>query len=652
MMKEPPRTSAATGVALRFACPSLLALVLLSACGRQDTPPAKQQGAGPETAAKIEADDKQFLTVITDPAELGKARQLAAAAESKPLSVERLAGLGIPSLNCLPQDMPRDQITARLSEVADDTGAEVRARANAACLLLLVDQDKGQSALLKLLRGCGKKDKMTVLLFLSFTDRTQSLSNPDLIAELLSLMTDPECGTETIRTCGILGVPGTLAALWEVLPKAEGKAKAEVLFWLVSLDPSQKSLDACAAALPGLPAQANDAHDRVLTALTRFFGHADVALEQKAAELLASDLLDMITSRPARGTSDLPQSTCGEALRFGSGPKARELTQAVLKNSKDPFLLREAYTAMRRREGAAARKRILQDLKKPAEFPAALQAVHALYQQSGDKPLVEGLYREAGARQEPGERLLLARALLAVGGGAVSNEIHTLTQGMPQARAQFLLRALDATSPKDLAQRLAAAGLITNSGLDGLVAAKVREVEEDYGKEGKVGVIELLEAAGLLLTFDTETDELPVRHDKLLQSFAGVSRGAFRPEACRETMLRKGDDDEDPPYEVQFIHSNRLYRFEARNFGDWYDVERTTASCNKALADSAAPQRFFLLDSDGQMSLLICVAPEQAAVLGEQFHVTFAAAPGDAMRQGKEFEEEAIKRLKVGPEDQ
>jgi hypothetical protein len=126
---------------------------------------------------------------------------------------------------------------------------------------------------------------------------------------------------------------------------------------------------------------------------------------------------------------------------------------------------------------------------------------------------------------------------------------------------------------------------------------------------------------------------------------AEASGGDFRPEACHEKMLQKHPEDWDAPYRVQLIHGSRLYRFEARNFGDWYDVERVALACNRALADAGTERRFFQTEAIDQGATFVCLTPEQAMLLEKEFHVSFEEDLEAAMRLGKEYEERALKRL-------
>jgi hypothetical protein len=110
-------------------------------------------------------------------------------------------------------------------------------------------------------------------------------------------------------------------------------------------------------------------------------------------------------------------------------------------------------------------------------------------------------------------------------------------------------------------------------------------------------------------------------------------------------MLQKDEEDWDSPYQVQFVHGHRLYRFTARNLGDWYDVERVVLACNRALSDSQVPQRFFQAGGGGQVATFICVTAGQANVLSRQFHITWEEDLSAAMEEGKAYEEHVIRQM-------
>lgn len=624
---------------MRFMKPFIFVSVLVVftvGCRQQDR--VKSRGT---TGAKNQ--DLDFLTVAEAPDELDKARRLAAQAATAPLSPAALEEIWDLSRDALPQDMPHDQVMTRLRQIVDDRTAGMRARTNAVCLMVLLDPDPGQSAILHLLRGADIKGKQELLITLGFmAPGALRITNRELQAELLALIANNEIGETAVRTCGSLAFPAVKPAFWAALPVADGLRKAEILFWLAELQPDRESLRACTAGLEQLK---DRAHDRCLEALDRLLTSPDPALARDAAELIAGELLRFIAAGRV-GPLDFPQSICADVLAKGNGPQARALAKTILARSKDGYLRDCAYVATRRWEGTTARSRIVQDLARPKEFQHALQACTVLYAGTGDSVVVRALLSQAKRCKNPELVLSIAQSLMAVGGSQVAADLSAIAEDLPEKQRKALLMALDEASPAELARRLAEAGIIATDDPQRFVA-EIAARNKAYGVdfENDAGLCDLLTAAGILLGFDTETSEIPVRHDKLLMDLAKASGGSFRPEACYEKMLQKNSEDWDAPYSVQFIQGGRLYRFTARNFGDWYDVERVILVCNRALADAGSAKRFLQISEGGQVALFVCLTPEQAVVLAEQFHVQFEEALDAPMRQGKDYEEQARRDL-------
>ncbi len=614
-----------------------------AAGGRRLRPTGRRKMAmhnNPNSGDNVDDDDdaSRFLMATDSPEELAAARRLASETTPEPLSPAALADVYGVSLETLPTNLPREQAEARLRDVISRKDAPLHARQNAACLLWLMDPAQGQESLLRMLREGPQKEKQMLLLQLSFLDKeTPIAESPALAAELLALMADEELGQGAVNTCGHLRPPGITEALWQALPRSVGDTRSEVLFWLARLDPGRKSLDACAAALP---AQQDTARSRCLTAITMFFLHGETEFAQEAAELVATELLRQISVGDT-GILRFPQYQCVEVLRHGNGPQVRKLAEAVGQSSEDRFLRLNAYLARRRWEGAARKGAVLAGLESPEQFDFALAAITRFYGRTGDEAIADALIR--ASRERPGVRdqVELGRALLAVGGDRFAAEVRAIAGRVPAREGSKLLMQLERKPPLEIAKQLAEAGFLAAERIPEIIAAATKRAEESATEDGAqpVGVLELLDAAGLVLSFDVEADEIPVRHDRLIADFAEVSRGAFRPEACSETMLPENAEDSEAPYRVQFIHGVRLHRIQVRNFGDWFDVERVVRACNRALADAGERRRFIPLPSDGQWASFVCFTPEQVAFLRDSFHVSFDDALDAAIRSGKESED-------------
>lgn len=152
-------------------------------------------------------------------------------------------------------------------------------------------------------------------------------------------------------------------------------------------------------------------------------------------------------------------------------------------------------------------------------------------------------------------------------------------------------------------------------------------------------------AAGLTTAFDTETGEIPCRHDRLILRFAEGAAGRFAPECPVQEWHREGASGRGP-YTVRFLLGGRLYRFGAENHGDWYDVRAVQRALNFALKASGKKERFVALDTGDQTAWLVFADPDALRPVAERYGLPLSDDPDAAVRSGKEFERKVIDGLK------
>src|SRR5262249_36527199 len=111
--------------------------------------------------------------------------------------------------------------------------------------------------------------------------------------------------------------------------------------------------------------------------------------------------------------------------------------------------------------------------------------------------------------------------------------------------------------------------------------------------------------AGLTTHFDTETGFVPCHHEELIRDFAGNSGGRFKSECPIQIWHRQGEDDYDSSYTVQLLYRDRLYRFEAENYGDYYDVEAVVRALNTALENNGQDERYIGLYTGDQCACFV-----------------------------------------------
>ncbi|WP_439623885.1 hypothetical protein [Gemmata sp.] len=202
----------------------------------------------------------------------------------------------------------------------------------------------------------------------------------------------------------------------------------------------------------------------------------------------------------------------------------------------------------------------------------------------------------------------------------------------PRTRAVALwgLEGLDLRAA--LVEALAGAGLLPLPVDEAYEAGRKFEQHESgaFDPAHPGSVRSALYAAGLLVSFDAESDERPSPHDKLVMRFGRHSRGGFSPECAVQTPGeeeaddedRDDEEDEDPeedavadtfdpdgPLRVRFVHAGRVYEFDPENFGDWYDVAAVVAAVNLAVADGGRPERFLGIETGGQAAEFVFADP-------------------------------------------
>ncbi len=176
---------------------------------------------------------------------------------------------------------------------------------------------------------------------------------------------------------------------------------------------------------------------------------------------------------------------------------------------------------------------------------------------------------------------------------------------------------------------------------------------------------EILMRSATVDCFDVETDMFPNEHDALLYGLVALS-GAPLAEAVFEEIpppmemgqgswwVNGREVDELPvgtqagdPYRLRAYLEDRSYAVDAQDFGDWYDLDQVLGLLNAMAADQGAITRFVTLPGDGQVACVLA-APRDAILAGIAEGLLEVGQSGEAMSEGKAFEEVVLERLRSG----
>jgi hypothetical protein len=240
----------------------------------------------------------------------------------------------------------------------------------------------------------------------------------------------------------------------------------------------------------------------------------------------------------------------------------------------------------------------------------------------------------------------IVRALLDIGGEEAIRRAEVLTSQLPEEKRWEFMWRIRGIDMDTFVNFMNSTGLCNR-----IDPAQVRERLRESWLDHPIPADRLLDAtlsaSGMCISFDTETDELPCRHDELISDFSNASMGVFDTGWTNEIWRQKNDKDYEADYSVQFLFNDRLYEFTAQDFGDWYDVTSVVDAIHRALSDAGIRQRFFALKSDDQGASFVFCTPKFADELRQKYYFAFDEDLDRAMKQGKDFENEVKKRLKT-----
>ncbi|ASP37622.1 hypothetical protein CHH28_02580 [Bacterioplanes sanyensis] len=116
-----------------------------------------------------------------------------------------------------------------------------------------------------------------------------------------------------------------------------------------------------------------------------------------------------------------------------------------------------------------------------------------------------------------------------------------------------------------------------------------------------VTAIDYLREMGNSVWFDAETGVYPNQHDYLMASIVDSTDLA----ATEFSETPPGlDASYDVPYQLEASINGKTYQQEARNLGDWYDLEAVLTLLNQLAVDQDSQYRFVLLPTGDQTAIV------------------------------------------------
>jgi hypothetical protein len=513
--------------------------------------------------------------------------------------------------------------------------------ARTAHTLIVLGDPEGERFLIECLRSRRPSSRKAALEMLREWDIRPDFGDPERAGLALSLIDDPdpEVAEAAVQLCAFRKIPGTEARLVALLQSGRARDPRSVARELAEVAESAEGIRVMLAFL--LKDRPKRHEQWTGWRLERLIKSPD----PKVAEPVRTAFRDFMLGYTGQDRYD--QSVVHD-LAMVADTGMVPILEDIAARARDPVATLYAKQALARLRPDAAVKRLLQFIRPEGPYDMEVDALREFAAEKDADRIIAALLGDPRERRRRVISLSVTRLFLERLGARGRRTIQENMDGLePQARmwALWKLKGLTLSTALD---DLHAAGVVAVA--SGPLLERMRQDQgflDDHGPLDMSDPNTLIGAfshAGILTTFDVETDELPCDHDRLILRFAENSRGEFTAECPVQAWHRKSEDDFDGPYTVRFLYKGRLYRFGAENRGDWYDVEAVQRALNFALEQAGQRERFLALESDGQIASFVFANPEVFLPLADKYGLPLSADANEAMRKGKEFEQKVFEQ--------
>ena len=169
---------------------------------------------------------------------------------------------------------------------------------------------------------------------------------------------------------------------------------------------------------------------------------------------------------------------------------------------------------------------------------------------------------------------------------------------------------------------------------------------EDRVVETPVTVEDVLFARGRTHWFDAETGQFPNQHDELLGELAALTAPVLDGVLFEEIPPTEAEDERgEGSYELHAYLGGKRYTLEAKNNGDWYDVEAVIGLVNALLVAKQSDVRVAVLPTGDQTVKVLAGPSKGIHALVDAKWIDIGQA-GEAERVGKDFEDRVFESIR------
>lgn len=536
------------------------------------------------------------------------------------------------------------QASTELTRIMKDETAPAKGRARAAEVLASLGKAGGTRFLVAALGSTSADLCAAAVEMLGEWNSKIDLTRPAIARQIIKLLAspDPEVVKKATHLCAWRKVPGAEEGLRAVIAKGGGplEEQAETLARLATKPESIQ------AALPHLFKKRQKEYTSSINfSFRQVIDHPDPEVSRPFRQAMQRYLLTY------SGKDRLGQHWAGDLASVADDTVIPVLEQIVAK-AKDPVSRAYAVEALGRLQPERAVGRVLAELKRQRPFDVLFRVLEQHVAEDDFERVRRVLYPASGKGKDRQLHSEDARLLLEKFGPRGRELLLKKVDNLDNHAREWVTWKQQGLDVRTALAELHAAKVI-RQGPDDLLAemAERRGEEEDEPLDTTEPAMltRALGQAGLLTHFDTETGFVPCHHEELIREFAEGSGGKCRPECPVQIWHRQDEDDYDSPYTVQFLYRNRLYRFAAENYGDYYDVEAVVRALNKALETGGQRERYVGLYTGDQCACFVFADPKGFVPIAQKYGLPLSEHPSEAMRAGRAYEQHVFDR--PGPEE-
>jgi hypothetical protein len=512
-----------------------------------------------------------------------------------------------------------------------------KAGITAAIILIKMGNNQGIETLLEVLQKGEAQAKLEVLQKLGNLESQGLILKEKFSPALISALDSPDIKIkdEAVEACGILKVQGVASKFLQLLNSDIPINKGRICYWLSVNYPSLSNLEQVRRYFFS-GCKDLDTY-WLISAFESFSNSKNREIAGKAVAVVEEYLKNV-------KKFDLTLGAAVNIVATKGSEASADTLRNILDNPKFPFYTRGfALEGLVRIKGIKAMDMIETHLNNPETQTYAIKAYGSLKKNSGNIGDLEFLDKIASKAGEPYLIGTVTEAMLAVGGDQAAERAARYVDKLDPNTRMKIMWKIKGFQLEQVLTKMKTLGLIKSFSIDKVVEKLEADEIDDY--DDTVVLSRIFENNRILLNFDVETGEIPSRHDQLILDFSAASNSVFTPVYADQIWHQKNEADYDAHYTVRFVYDNILYKFNARNLGDWYDVEQVVKAINFALKNAGKKERFFQLYSGGQDAYFLFGNGEVIKQLADEFYLPLEANLEAPMKQGKEFEQRVIKEL-------